>query len=247
MIRVLIISLVMMQALYAQKITIAVAANVSYVIEALKAEFSKAHPEIELQIILGSSGKLTAQIINGAPYGILMSADMAYPKMLYKQKIALGEPVVYAQGEIACLSIRPRDFSRGMELLGDEKIKKIAIANPKTAPYGTAAVEAMKSAGVYQRISEKLIYAESIAQTISYVISAAEIGIVAKSSLYSSKMKKYKEGVHWQSVDASLYTPIKQGIVLLKESRKSEGYRAFYEFILSKKAKEIFKQYGYTI
>ena len=247
MLKVFMLSLLMMHTLYAQKITIAVAANVSYVIEALQTEFHKEHPRIELQIILGSSGKLTAQIINGAPYGMFMSADMGFPQRLYQQKMAINEPVVYAQGGIAYLSMRSQDFSKGMELLADANIKKIAIANPKTAPYGAAALEAMKRAKLYTRIQQKLVYAESITQTVAYIMHAAEIGIVSKSSLYSPKMKRYKEGVYWQAVDPALYSPIKQGVVLLKESKKDKAYQLFYDFVLSDKAKVILKKYGYTI
>jgi molybdate transport system substrate-binding protein len=134
-----------------------------------------------------------------------------------------------------------------MALLDDDTIERIAIANPKTAPYGKAAVEAMKKAGVYERIKAKLIYGESIAQTVSYTVTAAQIGLIAKSSLYSPHMTAYKEGVNWVSVDAKLYTPIKQGVVLLRHGRDNAEYKAFYDFILSDQAKKIFKRYGYSV
>jgi molybdate transport system substrate-binding protein len=233
--------------LSAGKITIAVAANVSYAIEELKEEFIKAYPQTSVAITLGSSGKLAAQIKNGAPYGLFMSANMKYPEALYSDKIALNKPVVYAQGGLAYLSVKERDFSKGMALLEEEKIERIAIANPKTAPYGKAAVEAMKKAGVYERIKAKLVYGESIAQTVSYTVTAAQIGLIAKSSLYSPHMAVYKEGVNWVSVDPKLYTPIKQGVVLLRYGRDNAEYKAFYDFILSDQAKRIFKRYGYIV
>jgi molybdate transport system substrate-binding protein len=233
--------------LFAEKITIAVAANVSYAIDELKQEFSKVHPETEVRIVFGSSGKLTSQIRNGAPYGLFMSANMRYPEALLKDKIAITEPVVYAHGGIAYLSVKERDFSRGMQLLQYKDIRTIAIANPKTAPYGSAAEEAMKAAGLYKSLRSKLIYAESISQAVSYTLNAAEVGIVAKSSLYSPKMQGYKENKNWKAVDPNLYTPIQQGVVLLRHSKTSEGYRAFYDFILSERAKTIFKKYGYII
>jgi molybdate transport system substrate-binding protein len=237
----------MSSSLSAGKITIAVAANVSYAIEELKAAFMKANPQISVAVILGSSGKLTAQIKNGAPYGLFMSANMKYPQALYHDKIAVSKPVVYAQGALAYLSVQERNFSKGISLLEDEKITRIAIANPKTAPYGKAAVEAMKNAGVYERIKVKLVYAESISQTVSYTVTAAQIGLIAKSSLYSPQMADYKEGVNWMSVDSSLYTPIKQGVVLLRHGRDSTEYKAFYDFILSDQAKKILKRYGYIV
>ncbi|MDF1881096.1 molybdate ABC transporter substrate-binding protein, partial [Sulfurimonas sp. MAG313] len=122
-----------------------------------------------------------------------------------------------------------------------------SLANPKTAPYGKAAMQAIKKAGLYKKLESKFVYAESISQTLSYALTAVEIGIVAKSSLYSSKMQAYKEDVNWKEVDSSLYKAIEQGIVLLKYGSEAKGYKDFYDFILSKQAQNIFKKYGYTL
>ncbi|RLA69657.1 MAG: molybdate ABC transporter substrate-binding protein [Epsilonproteobacteria bacterium] len=233
--------------LIAGEINIAVAANVSYAIDALKAEFAKSHPDTNVRVTLGSSGKLTAQIKNGAPYGLFMSANMKYPQALFVDQIAITKPIVYAQGALAYFSVRPRTFSKGVALLQDPKIKRIAIANPKTAPYGIAAFEALKNANVYESIKSKFVYGESISQTVSYTVTAAEIGIIARSSLYSSRMRHYRENINWISVDPALYRPIKQGIVLLKYGATNSEYLAFYDFILSESAKNILKKYGYII
>lgn len=233
--------------LSAGEITIAVAANVSYAIKALTKEFNVVHPEIEVQIILGSSGKLTAQIRHGAPYGLFMSANMKYPKALYSEKIAVTKPVVYAQGALAYLSVKKQDFSKGMMLLKEDSLTKIAIANPQTAPYGIAAAEALKNANVYENVKEKFVYGESISQTVSYATMAADIGLIAKSSLYSPQMAHFKEGIHWSDVDETLYTPISQGIVILKKGEDSSEVKAFYDFILSDKAKAVMKIFGYKV
>ena len=239
--------LLLLSALNAGSITVAVAANVSYAIEDLKAAFKEQHPKIEVKIILGSSGKLTAQITHGAPYGILLSANMLYPQTLYKTNLAITPPKVYAQGQLAYLSNKNRDFTLGMHLLLDKDISKIAIANPKTAPYGKAAKEALQNAKIYKKIKSKLIYGESIAQTLFFTTKAADIGIVAKSSLYSKNMRYFKENTQWKTVNKDLYTPINQGIVLLKYAEGNREYRLFYDFILSHKAKSIFERYGYSI
>lgn len=233
--------------LQAKTITIAVAANVSYAIEELKTEFHQLHPDIKVRVILGSSGKLTAQIKNGAPYGLFMSANMKYPQALYKEKMAITKPVVYTQGALAYLSIKKRDFSQGISFLTDPDIKRIAIANPKTAPYGIAAFEALKNAKLIEKLKPKFVYGESISQTVSYAVTAADIGLIAKSSLYSKRMLHFTEGINWASVNPKLYTPIEQGIVLLKFSKNTPQYQAFYDFILSDTAKKIFKKYGYII
>ena len=225
-------------------ISVAVAANVSYAIEDLKKEFNKTHPNTKVRVTLGSSGKLTAQIKHGAPYQLFMSANMKYPVALYLEKIAITEPVVYALGSLALLSNKSRNFSDGIYLLQSKKISKIAIANPKTAPYGIAAMEALTNAKIKNSLKKKFVYGESISQTVSYAVTAADIGIIAKSSLYSKQMSRYKENINWIAVDSKFYTPIKQGIVMLK---KDKEVKAFYDFILSEDAKKIFKEYGYLL
>ena len=233
--------------LYAGTINIAVAANVSYAIDELKAEFAKTNPDTNVRVTLGSSGKLTAQIKNGAPYTLFMAANMKYPEALYSDKIAVTKPLVYAQGALAYLSTKKQDFTKGIALLTDKEISKIAIANPKTAPYGKAAIEAMKNAKIYEAVEPKFVYAESISQTVSYAVTAADIGLIAKSSLYSDTMKQYVKGVHWAAVDPTLYKPIEQGVVILKNGQNNPEVKAFYDFILSEKAKKILIAYGYIV
>jgi len=234
-------------SLYGEKINIAVAANVSYAIDDLIAEFNKTNPDTKVEVTLGSSGKLTAQIKNGAPYNLFMAANMKYPKALYSDKIAITKPVIYAQGSLAILSAKQIDFSKGIMLTNDSSINKIAIANPKTAPYGKAAVEAMKNAKIYNDVVGKYVYAESISQTVTYALTATDIGFIAKSSLYSPKMAMYKEGINWTDVDPKLYTPINQGIVILKNAKDNKEVKAFYDFILGEKAKKIFNEFGYLV
>jgi molybdate transport system substrate-binding protein len=232
-------------SLFAGQINIAVAANVSYAIEELIKEFNNTNPDTTVIVTLGSSGKLTAQIKNGAPYNIFMSANMKFPQALYDENIAITKPIVYAQGALAILSAKEINFKNGIDLIKDEKIKKIAIANPKTAPYGAATIEAFENAKIYEDIKEKLVYAESISQTVSYTITAANIGFIAKSSLYDKNMAKYKENINWISVDSALYSPINQGIVIISNAKDNQEVKAFYDFILSDKSKKIFEKYGY--
>jgi len=232
---------------YASSLTIAVAANVSYAMEELKEKFQATYPDVKIQTILGSSGKLTAQIRNGAPYELFMAANMEYPQALYVDEVAVTEPKIYARGGLALLSANGRDFTQDLSMLADENIKKIAIANPKTAPYGIAAIEAMKNAGIYEKVKSKLVYGESISQTVAYAVGATDIGIVNGSAMYSDKMTKYKKGTHWALVDDSIYTPIDQGIVLLKYGTNNMDARAFYDFMLGSEAREILSRYGYLL
>jgi molybdate transport system substrate-binding protein len=224
-----------------------VAANVSYAIKALKKEFNIIHPETNVQVILGSSGKLTAQIKHGAPYDLFMSANMKYPEALYSENLAVTKPMVYAQGSLAFLSVKERNYDTNMTVLKSKDIKKIAIANSQTAPYGIAAAEALKNAGMFEELKEKFVYGESISQTVTYATSAADIGIIAKSSLFSPQMSHFKKGINWIEVDETLYTPIDQGMVILKKGEGNADVKAFYDFMLSPKAKEILKKFGYKV
>jgi len=221
----------------ASTILVAAAANTTYAMPEIIRAFNSKYPDVNVKLVLASSGKLTAQIIHGAPYDIFMSANMKYPYFLYEKGFAKKEPKIYAKGAIALFSVKNMDLKNFKNALLNSKL--IAIANPKTAPYGRAAVEAFKNAGIYDKIASKLIYAESVTAVIPYTVNEADVGVVAKSSLFSPKMKKYK---NFADVPKNLYKPINQGIIPISE--KKDAMR-FYNFILSDTAKEIFKKYGY--
>lgn len=243
--KILIIFLSLYLSSFAKELNLALAANVSYAIDDLIKEFNKTNKNTKVKYVIGSSGKLTAQIKNGAPYDLFLSANMKYPNTLYKKNLTLNKPLVYAKGSLALLSTKAKGLSSKLKLLTNKDIKRIAIANPKTAPYGIASKEALKKSNLYEKIKNKLIFGESISQTVSYTVTAADIGFIAKSSLYSKKMKKFKKNINWVEVDDSLYTPTKQGIVILKKTKVKDEAQAFFNFIQSKKAKNIFKKYGY--
>ena len=231
--------------IYAQTITLALAANVNYAIKDLIKEFNKTHKNTKVKVIIGGSGKLTTQIINHAPYHLFMSADMKYPNELFKQNLAISKPIIYAQGSLAFLSVKKEDYSKGLNLLKEKHIEKIAIANPKTAPYGKASIQALKNSKIYKDVKNKFVFGESISQTVSFTLLASNIGIISKSSLFSSKMKHLKKGLNWEEIDSSLYSPINQGLVILKNGANNKEVLAFYNFLLSPSAKKIFNDFGY--
>ena len=233
--------------LQAGSVRVAVAANMSDAIGALTQAFAQRHPDIRVQVTLGGTGKLVAQIRHGAPYDLLMAADMDYPSTLYRDGLALALPRVYARGALALLSTKARDFSAGLRLLEDPAIESIAIANPKTAPYGKASFHALQKAGLLQKLKPKFVYGESISQTAAHTVSAADIGFVARSSLCSPQMTRYREGRQWAAVDASLYDPIDQGMVILGSVNAGKETQVWYDFMLSPEAGKILQQYGYTL
>lgn len=245
--RVFIISLFFVVSLYSRTINIAVATNATFPIKVLKKEFEKLNPETNVDITFGSSGRLTAQIIGGAPFGLFLSANMTYPEDLYSYGIAISKPLVYAQGALVYFSVKKTDFSDSMDILKRDEIKKIAIANPVTAPYGKAAFEAIKNANVLDDVMDKFIYAKSISETIFNAINRADVGIIAKSSVFSPRMSKYKKNINWVDVDTKLYTQINQGMVILKSAKGDKEVKAFYDFIVSEKGTSIFKNYGYFV
>lgn len=247
MLKLFLASVVLSASLLAGEISVAVAANLSDVIEVFKAEFAKTNPTTKVNTVLGASGKFTTQIKSGAPFDLFLSADMKFPESLYADKIAVTQPVVYASGALAMVSVKGLDLTKGIAVLDDPKVEKIAIANPKTAPYGTASIEAFKNAKLFEKVEPKLVQGDSIGQALQFALTAADVGFVNASAFYSDKMKEYKKGVQWVDVDPKLYTPIAQGIVLLKQAENNAEAKAFYDFVLSAKAKAIFKNYGYLV
>ena len=229
------------------KITVAAAANVQFAMDELKTEFSK-ETGIDVSLIIGSSGQLTAQIKAGAPYDIFISADMKYPETLYRDKLAIDSPKIYATGSLVIWTMNEGiTLDKNLEYLLSGNIKKIAIANPINAPYGAAAVEALKHFNIYNKIKDKLVYGESIASTNQFIYSGVvDAGFTAKSAIMSPKMSSKGK---WMEIDPFSYRPIRQGSVILKygyENHKGESIK-FYNFLFSQKAKKILMQYRYRV
>ena len=229
------------------QVRIALAANMSYAITPLIEAFKQTHPQTDVVYTVGGSGKLAAQILHGAPFDLFLSANMKYPQVLYEKGVAVAPPSVYARGALALLSRKERDLSKGVAVLRSEEIHKIAIANPRTAPYGKAALEALAHAGLEEALREKFVYGESIAQTVAYATHAADAGIIALSALFAPQMRHWKKGLQWVEVDPSLYRPIDQGEIRLKRTADKKEAADFEAFLYSEKAQKILKQYGYRL
>lgn len=229
------------------QLTVAIAANVQYAMNELTNEFKK-ETGIDVSIIIGSSGQLTAQIIEGAPYDIFISADMKYPNVLYHEKAAIDSPKVYASGALVIWSlISGINLDKKLDILLKSNIKKIALANPAIAPYGMAAIQTLKYFGLYKKVKMKLVYGESLAPVNQFVNSkSVDVGFTAKSVVMSPQMKG--RGV-WEEINPAAYTKIEQGCVILKygfNHHKNESLK-FYNFLFSNKAKEILRNFGYSV
>ncbi len=234
--------------LKADSVRVAAASNTAYAMKALKHAFEAKHPDIAVETVLGSSGKLTAQIQHGAPFDIFLSANVKYPRYLYEAGKTVGKERVYARGALILFSRKARTFESGVNICSRESVKRIAIANPKLAPYGIAAHEALTKAGVIEAAAPKLIKAENINQTMQYALKQTDLGFIARSALYSDALSPYnKEGVHWIAVDPDLYSPIEQAGVLLQHAKNNAAATTFMDFLFSDEAKSIFTHYGYLI
>jgi molybdate transport system substrate-binding protein len=232
-------------ALAQQKITLAVAANMQYTIEAIKAEYSKTDAT-EISIVVGASGNLAQQILHGAPFDIFISADTSFPQQIAQASLSAMPPRVYAQGLLVLWSVKKDIVPKSdLSLLTDAEISHIAIANPATAPYGSAAVYILKKYNIYNSIAGKLVTGESITQTSQFIATgAADIGFTAKSIVISDAMKG--KGV-WVELNRSDYPPIEQAAVLIKQSAPSAPAAKFYAFLFSAKAKDIYQRFGYIV
>lgn len=226
----------------AQKLRIAVAANAQFVSEALVKEF-KQQTGTEPELIIGSSGKFTAQIEQGAPFDVFMSADMKYPEDLYTKQLTTAKPQVYAYGTLVLWSNSPAKLS--VNDLTKADVKKIAVANPALAPYGEATIQALQKLKLYTQLQPKFVFGESIAQVNQYLLTGAVDAAFTAKSVVLDPAQKNKGS--YTEVDSKLYKPIAQGVVILKSSTGENLQQAkkFYQFLFSAKAKQIFKAYGY--
>lgn len=232
------------QHAYTQSLRVAAAANLQSVIPVLQAGF-KQKTGVSIEPIIGSSGKLLAQIRNGAPYDVFLSADMSFPQTLFDEGLAVKAPVVYAYGRLVICSTQDIGFENWERLLLTPRIKKIAIANPDVAPYGVAAKEVLQKKGILDNVQAKLVLGESIAQVNTYITTGVvEIGFTTQA-LINDPANTTK--LYWKVIDTKAYTPLQQGMVILKRARANSNAAKFYQYMQSAAAKKILEKYGYRI
>ena len=227
-----------------KKIVVATAANMESAMKALVNAYTN-KTGVEFELIVGSSGKLTAQIMEGAPYDIFVAANMKYPEAVYAGGKAKNIPKVYAKGKLVLWSM-VENTNVSIDALTEPAIEHIALANPKTAPYGVAAKEVLQYYGINEILGPKLVFGESIGQTDQFIISqAAQIGFTALSTVLSPAMKGKGS---WIAINPSLYSNISQGVVLVdRKEDNNQDAQGFYDFLFSVETKEILKEFGYLV
>ncbi len=231
----------------AEVIRVFAAADLQFALRELADIYMKKYPEDKIELIFGSSGKGFAQIKAGAPYHIFFSADMKYVEELYREGYAITKPKPYAIGRIVLWTRKDSglDPSKFPEVLLDPRVKRIAIANWEHAPYGRASKEILEAYGVFQKVKDKLVIGENIAQTASYIRSgAADLGFIALSLAKAPELERV--GRYWL-VPEDKHERILQGYVITKEGQKVVGARRFYEFVASTEARKVFVKYGFLL
>ncbi len=232
---------------FSQTVTVAAAANLQPVFSKLKIAFEKENPLIVVEAVFGSSGKLMAQIENGAPFDIFLSADMKYPEVLYRDGFSLQPPRVYAYGVLVLWSVRESDLAKGMNILIDPRIRKIALADPQVSPFGSQAMKAIRYYKLSDAVENKIVLGESIGQVNDFISSAsADVGFTSKSTVLSPDLKE--KGV-WVKIPLESYDRIAQGAVILKHAQalSEKGAQKFYDFLFSQNAKDVLKRSGYLV
>ena len=246
-IKLLFLLLIMASYVFAGVAKITAASNLIYAFSQIKSVFEKQNPGDKILVSFGSSGKAYTQIINGAPYDMYFSANMKYVQNLEKKGFTITKPKIYAYGQIGLWIPKDKHISlaKGLAVLLDSRIKKIAIANPQHAPYGVAALDTLKNKKYYKKIKDKIVTGENVSQTAQFVQSgAADIGIIPISLALT---KKLKELGNFYLFPANWHHPIIQGFALLKHGKNNQTAKKFENFVSSKEAREIFDRYGFKL
>lgn len=229
----------------AAEVKVAVAANFSAPMKVIAEQFERdtGHKAI---LSLGATGQLYAQIRNGAPFEIFLSADDETPLKLEKDGLAvIGTRFTYAIGKLVLWSKNPQLVDNKGEVLKTNSFEKIALANPKLAPYGAAAMQTLQKIGLASSLAPKIVEGSNISQTYQFVASGnAALGFVALSQVYENG--RLKEGSAWQ-VPAHLHEPIRQDAILLKHAKDNSAAEALMKYLRSEKARSIIVAYGYAL
>jgi len=238
-------SILLSLSVHAEKITVAAASDLKFAMDEIVAIFKKTNSSDEIDVIYGSSGKFSTQIQQGAPYDLYFSADIGFPRELAKNGFAASEVKPYAFGRIVLWSANLDASKMTLASLADPKITRIAIANPKHAPYGKRAVEALHAAGQWDKMEPKLVYGENIAHTAQYVQSGnAQVGIIALALAVNPELAK--KGGYWL-IPNNLHAPLEQGFIITKQGANNALAKRFADYIGSKPARAVMTQYGFVL
>ena len=230
---------------HAEKITVAAAADLKFAMDEIVTAFKKNNPGKELDVIYGSSGKFQTQIQQGAPYDLYFSADIGFPRALAQKGFAASAVKPYAFGRIVLWSASLDATKMTMASLADPKITRIAIANPKHAPYGKRAEEALRASGLWEKLAPKLVYGENIAHTAQFVQTGnAQVGIIALSLAVNPELAN--KGGYWL-IPAKLHEPLEQGYIITRRAEGNALAKRFADYMGSESARAVMTKYGFVL
>ncbi len=251
MVRIILVLLVLLlcpvPSVFADEFAVAAASDLNFAIKELIVLYERETGH-HVKLSLGSSGNFYAQLQQGAPFDLYFSADIGYPRKLEEAGLTVpGTLYRYAVGRVVLWAPKtsPLDVSKGLTILREPTVKKIAIANPKHAPYGRAAVAAMEQSQVYADVKERLVLGENISQAAQFIESGAcDVGIIALSLALAPAMKE--RGTFWE-IPADAHPPLEQGAIILKQSKHQDAARRFLNFMKSPQGQEVMTRYGFTL
>lgn len=229
----------------AERITIAAAADLKFAMDEIVNRFKQEHAGDTLEVVYGSSGKFHAQIQQGAPYDLFFSADIAFPRSLAKAGLAASAVTPYAVGRIVLWSASMDATKMTLDSLVDPRIARIAIANPRHAPYGKRAEDALRAAGLWERVEAKLVYGENIAHAAQFVQTGnAQLGLIALALALNPELSR--KGGYWL-IPASLHEPLEQGFIITKQAAGKVLARRFADFMGSQTARAVLSRHGFEL
>ncbi|WP_026300764.1 molybdate ABC transporter substrate-binding protein [Thioalkalivibrio sp. ALE23] len=221
---------------------VAAAASLRFAFEELVDAYHQQEPDDTIRISFGASGRLTNQILNGAPFDLFFSADTGYPQRLYEAGHSGGEPVVFAVGRLALWSNRVDVSERPLESILDDDIRRVAIASPQHAPYGVAAMEAFEHLSIREALEPKLVTAQNVGQTLRMVqAGGADAGLVALSLAMHPDLAEHP----YQVIDANLHKPLLKAFVTTRRGQDAPAAERFATFIHSGTGREILERHGF--
>jgi molybdate transport system substrate-binding protein len=228
-----------------EEIIIAAASDLQFAMDAVISEFSAVEADALVKVVYGSSGNFNAQITQGAPFDLYFSADISYPEALHAKGLAASKPKPYATGRLVVWSMS-EDVSRlEWHSLADERFKRIAIANPRHAPYGERAEELLRTVGVLEQVRSRLVFGDNISQTAQFVqTGAADVGIVALSLVLAPALK---DSGWYQLVPEELHAPLVQGYIVTRHAQDKPLAWRFASFMASPAAQAILAAYGFAL
>jgi molybdate transport system substrate-binding protein len=227
------------------RFTVAAAADLRYALDEIAEVYRMRFPQDRFEVVYGSSGKMTTQIMHGAPYDIFFSADIAFPERLQAAGYTASEPAVYAIGRIVLWSNSLDASALTLaDLARDPRIRRVAIAQPAHAPYGQRAQEALEASGAWEAVRPRLVFGENIAHAAQMVESgAADVGIIALSLARFPALAEHPHHL----IDEDLHQPLTQGFVITRRAAGNEAAWRFAAFMASPEAHAIMQRYGFML